>query len=130
MATLRLLPADVELETHEGEAILTTIVRDGFKYRIGCRRGGCGICKADILSGEVSYPTTVADSVLTPAERGAGVALTCRAVPTTDVVVRFSEESRLRLVVPLAFGIAVAELTGKTRARTETPDRERERHAG
>lgn len=136
MPNLRLLPAGVDLTAHEGEPILATIVRDGFKYRVGCRRGGCGICKADLLSGQVDYPVRVADSVLTEQEQAAGTVLTCRAVPRTDVVVQFPAESRLRMVVPLAFGLATTQWTAKitsssTASNSEEPPRsERHSHVG
>ncbi|MCF7550857.1 2Fe-2S iron-sulfur cluster-binding protein [Pseudonocardia sp. WMMC193] len=107
MRRLRLLPGDVELPVREGETILSAICRDGFTYRYGCRRGGCGICKLDLESGEIAYERAVAPTVLTDEERESGVVLTCRAVPVSpEVVLRMRESNRFRLAVPLAFGIA------------------------
>ena len=87
---------DVELDGRAGESIMGTLSRHGFTYRIGCRRGGCGFCKVDLLSGEVEYTKTVSPAVLTPDEREHGVCLSCRAVPVTDVVIRLSEGDTLR----------------------------------
>jgi ferredoxin len=77
----------VTVELWPGETVLEGLYRHGYAYRIGCRRGGCGICKADLLTGAVLYPKTVAPSVLTDAERTGGICLTCRAVPAGDITI-------------------------------------------
>ena len=87
---------DVELECKPEESIMGTLSRHGFTYRIGCRRGGCGFCKVDLLSGEVEYTKTVSPTVLSADEREHGVCLSCRAVPVTDVVIRLSKGDTLR----------------------------------
>jgi CDP-4-dehydro-6-deoxyglucose reductase len=75
------------------EPLLTGLIRHGYSHRYGCRRGGCGICKVDIVAGEVRYASTVADSVLNGEERNHGVALSCRAIPATaHVEIRLREE--------------------------------------
>lgn len=92
MPTLRVQP-DVEVEVRPGETVLACLYRHGYAYRIGCRRGGCGVCKVDLVAGEVSYEATVADEVLPEAERTAGTCLTCRAVPIDDVTIALREET-------------------------------------
>jgi ferredoxin len=99
MAMVTVLPDDVAVEYRDGESILAALYRTGYGYRTGCRRGGCGICKVDLVTGEVGYPVTVADSVFTGAERAAGTCLSCRAVPRGDVVIRLRDE-RLRRLIP------------------------------
>lgn len=107
MAILRLLPDGIELPVRKGESILEAICRDGFTYRFGCRRGGCGVCKADLVSGEVGYRKTVAESVLSKQERAEGVVLTCRAHPVSDeVAVQLRAGNRLRLNAPMLFAAA------------------------
>jgi ferredoxin len=118
MAILRVLPADIELPVHEGEAMLPAICRDGFTYRFGCRRGGCGVCKADLESGEVTYQKTVADSVLSAQERAEGVVLTCRALLASDeVTIRMRPESRLKKNFPGLFAIAQREVAEERRRK-------------
>jgi CDP-4-dehydro-6-deoxyglucose reductase len=70
---------------------------------IGCRRGGCGVCKLHLLLGEVRYERTIAESVLTDEERVEGICLSCRAVPITNVVIELQEGDKLRRVLPLGF---------------------------
>jgi CDP-4-dehydro-6-deoxyglucose reductase len=110
MQIIRVLPRDVVLPVHRGDTILAAILRGGLTYLYGCRRGGCGVCKADLITGQVSYPATVSEMVLSPAERAGRVVLTCRAVPDTDCTVQL--RSRLRLTVPFLFDIAQNELVG------------------
>lgn len=96
MPTVAVDGHDVELDCRAGESIMGTLSRHGFTYRIGCRRGGCGFCKVDLLSGEVEYSKVVSPAVLSEAERVEGVCLSCRAVPVTDVVIRLSAGDKLR----------------------------------
>ena len=80
----------------QGETILEGLYRAGYAYRIGCRRGGCGVCKVDLLDGEVTYNRTVAETVLTPQERADGTCLSCRAVPDGEITIALREETLRR----------------------------------
>lgn len=96
--TIRLLPEDVVLRARPGEAILDTMRRHGYSHRFGCRRGGCGVCRIDLVEGATVDGAVVAESVLGAAEREQGVRLSCRAAPVTDVVLRVRDDDRLRCV--------------------------------
>ncbi len=111
MNRIHVAGTDVVLPVREGETILAALYRAGFALKIGCRRGGCGICKIDLPSGQVDYPVAVSDQVLTPEERDSGVALACRAVPRSDIDIAVPPESRLRCIAPLLTKIACQELT-------------------
>lgn len=54
--------------------------------KVGCRGGGCGVCKIRILSGDY---TTKKMSVkhVTPDESEKGYALSCRVFPRSDMVI-------------------------------------------
>ena len=82
------------VEAHADETVLAALHRSGHAVRSGCRRGGCGICKVDVVDGDVAYTHPVAPSVLPDDERAAGVCLSCRAVPEGDVEVRLREHDR------------------------------------
>jgi len=92
LTTVTMLPDGPTLTVSAGSTILGELERHGFSHRHGCRRGGCGMCKADIVSGSVTYHARVAPSVLTDDEKEAGTCLTCRAVPTSDVVLRLRDD--------------------------------------
>jgi hypothetical protein len=75
------MPVAESMPVRDGETILAAMVRSGFLYRFGCKRGGCGVCKVHIVA--------------------VGVCLSCRAVPLTDVVIELQEGDRLILASPL-----------------------------
>lgn len=98
-----ILPDGVEVAAGDDETLLRALARAGLRYRVGCKRGGCGICKVTLKLGEVRYERPVADSVLSDDERVEGVCLSCRAVPLTNVVIELQEGDRLRRVLGFAF---------------------------
>jgi len=115
MTWLTVAGADVSIELRSREPILTGLFRSGYAYRVGCKRGGCGICKVDLVEGEVDYPVTVSADVLTADEHAAGVCLSCRAVPVADSVIRLRDDDRLRCVAP--FLAAVSANTSAQKGR-------------
>lgn len=86
MATIRLVGARRTVECREGETVLQALQRSGFSPTFGCRRGGCAVCKVNVVEGSFNYNRPIADTVLTPEEREK-VCLTCRAVPVTDLTI-------------------------------------------
>ncbi len=97
MSTLTVAGENVAIDLLDGETILEGLYRNGYAFRIGCRRGGCAICKVDLLAGEVQYNRTVADVVLTDDERAAGTCLTCRAVAVTDITIALRRDNLRRV---------------------------------
>jgi CDP-4-dehydro-6-deoxyglucose reductase len=95
---IRLLPADVVVHGLPGEPILDALRRNGYAHRFGCRRGGCGVCRIDLLDGTTTDNALVSELVLSPHERAQGVRLTCRAVPNGPITVRLRDEDRLQCV--------------------------------
>ena len=65
MPNVTVHPTGEVIYVEPGETILGGLYKAGYAYTIGCRRGGCAICKVDVLEGTVSYNRTVADDVLT-----------------------------------------------------------------
>jgi ferredoxin len=102
-AEITILPDSERVTARPGETLLAALSRAGLGYRIGCRRGGCGVCKLHLLLGEVRYERAVAESVLSDEERIEGICLSCRAVPITNVVIELQEGDKLRRVLPLGF---------------------------
>src|SRR3982750_2337083 len=96
MPDVTILPDGVHPATLPDETLLRALSRAGLRYRVGCKRGGCGICKVQLLLGEVRYERPIAASVLSDDERVEGICLSCRAVPLTNVVIELQEGDRLR----------------------------------
>jgi ferredoxin len=84
------------VELHEDETVLEGLYRHGYAYRTGCRRGGCGICKVDLVDGAVRYPAAVSTDVLPDDEVASGTCLSCRAVPDGDVRIALRQEQLRR----------------------------------
>jgi ferredoxin len=93
-------PPGTTIELGPGEVLLDGLRRHGYSHRHGCRRGGCGQCKVDIVSGEVGYEVAVAESVLTAEERAARTALSCRAVARSGPLVIGLRDEILRCFFP------------------------------
>ena len=87
MPVVTVQPGGHQVVIGDGVTLLEGLFRAGYAYTVGCRRGGCGICKVDLSRGSVSYRKVIADTVLTPAERRGGTCPSCRAVPDGDVTI-------------------------------------------
>ncbi|MFE4754990.1 2Fe-2S iron-sulfur cluster-binding protein [Streptomyces mirabilis] len=96
---VRILSAGVRLTVLPGESIVDAVRRHGYRTRYSCRRGGCGVCKADLVEGHVHYRLPIAESVLSEADRDGGKCLPCRAEPVGDVVIRLSGRDQLRHIL-------------------------------
>jgi ferredoxin len=105
-----ILPDGVEVTAADDETLLRALARAGLRYRVGCKRGGCGICKVQLKLGEVRYERPIAPQVLSDDERVEGMCLSCRAVPLTNIVIELQEGDRLRRVL----GFAMPNSSGPT----------------
>src|SRR4051794_33903650 len=103
MPDVTIQPDGVQVSAAADETLLHTLSRAGLRYRVGCKRGGCGICKVQLVLGEVRYERPIATSVLSDDERVHGICLSCRAVPLTNVVIELQEGDRLRRVLGFVF---------------------------
>ena len=87
------------VRTDDGDAVVT--VRDGAllvapfvgqahaPIQVGCRGGGCGVCRVEVLEGAFEAKR-MSRRFVTEDEALAGYALACRMVVTDDIVVRWS----------------------------------------
>ena len=103
MHTITVKGEGVAIEVLPDETILTALHRTGHALRVGCRRGGCAVCKVNVLEGEFEYTRPIADKVITEQEAADGVCLTCRAVPRSDMLVELRQDDLRRQSTLLAF---------------------------
>jgi ferredoxin len=111
--TITIHPTGERIHLEPGETVLGGLYKAGYAYTVGCRRGGCAICKVDTLEGEFSYNRPVADSVVSEQEHAGGTCLSCRAVPESDLTIEMRDEC-LRLVNPF-----LRQINEKARLRAE-----------
>lgn len=69
--------------------------------RVGCRRGGCGVCKARVVSGDVDLEV-MSRAHVTAEEEADGWVLTCRAHARSEVVLE--PDSRPQAAVVFGVG--------------------------
>jgi NAD(P)H-flavin reductase/ferredoxin len=86
--TIAVHPDERIIAARAGESILDAGLREGLPMPFECRNGGCGVCKARLLRGEVRLQP-YQEAVLTPAERAAGKTLLCCAEPLGDVEIEY-----------------------------------------
>ena len=85
-AQVRVQSKDIAFEAQGNETLLEAGLRAGLSFAYGCSNGGCGECKARLVSGEV-VKLRPHDYRLTEAEAARGVALMCCYAPLGDMVI-------------------------------------------
>lgn len=97
------------------DTILNAALEAGYTLPYGCRNGGCGSCKGQVLEGTVEHGDAQPQA-LTDADKAAGKALFCCAKPTSDLVIECRE-------VGLASGIQTKILPCRVESKTQAaPD--------
>ncbi len=84
--TVTVQPSGRSFSVERDEPVLVAAIRQGIGLPYGCKDGACGSCKSRLLEGRVIHGTHQLKA-LSPAEEAAGLILTCRAAPQTDLVV-------------------------------------------
>jgi Na+-transporting NADH:ubiquinone oxidoreductase subunit NqrF len=79
---IRILPFDRQIECRSHQTILRAILEQGCYLRYGCKNGGCGSCKVQLVEGAVEQGGS--SLALSPSERSEGYALICTAMPLSD----------------------------------------------
>lgn len=113
MPNLTIHPTGEVIYLEPGETVLGGLYKAGYAYTVGCRRGGCAICKVDVHDGVFDYNRPVADSVISDEERADGTCLSCRAVPDSDLIIEMRDDC-LRLVNPF-----LRQINDKARLRAD-----------
>jgi NAD(P)H-flavin reductase/ferredoxin len=79
---IRILPFDHQIECGPNQTILGALLEQGRYLRYGCKNGGCGSCKLQLVEGAVEQGGS--SLALSQSERSGGYALICTAVPLSD----------------------------------------------
>lgn len=92
----------------ENESVLDAALRHGLGIPYSCRNGQCGSCKGRIISGRVNYAQ--ATPALSKHENSIGMALFCRAIPQTDLVIAVREVTSTAEIMPKKLPCRVAKM--------------------
>jgi CDP-4-dehydro-6-deoxyglucose reductase len=87
---IRIEPSGTIFTAADDETVLDAALRSGHVLPYSCRNGSCGTCKAVLLHGQVDYGTAEPPA-LTDEDRARSVAVLCRAMPRSDLVLRARE---------------------------------------
>ena len=72
----------------DGEVALDAALREDVRVPFDCRSGGCGMCKATLLQGEVDYGL-YQKAFLSDEERAQGRVLLCSCTPLSDIEIEY-----------------------------------------
>lgn len=129
--TITLLPFEKQFTCEDNETILQAAIRQGFNLRYGCKHGGCGMCKAQVVEGEVDN-TDASSFALLDFEKQQGLSLLCCAYPESDVSIElwdYDEADLLSGAIVQQFEAEVERITPLThdirgiQLRLLTPER-------
>jgi len=88
-------PGNRTVAVREGETLLDAGLRAAVALPFECRSGGCGVCKAALLNGQIDYGV-YQKSALSDEERSRGRFLLCCATALTDVEAEYQEGAAVR----------------------------------
>ena len=93
--TITLSPIGDAIVCRPDENVLGAILRSGAKVVFGCKGGGCGVCKMQLLAGMVDHGRCSA-AVLPNEEKESGAFLSCQARPLSDLTVELIAANKYR----------------------------------
>lgn len=94
MLEVELVDTGERFGCRENETLLAGMERLGRRgIPVGCRGGGCGVCKVRVLDGSYRALKMSAEHI-GDADRARNIVLACRAIPTGPV--RLRVEGRMR----------------------------------
>ena len=73
--------------SHAGQSVLDAMVGRPSAVEVGCRSGGCGVCRVEVLSGSFERGEMSAEQISAEC-RSRGILLACRVFPNSDLHLR------------------------------------------
>jgi CDP-4-dehydro-6-deoxyglucose reductase len=102
-------PGNRQVAVRAGETLLDAGLRAGLPMPFECRSGGCGVCRATVLSGRVD-PGPYQPSALSAEARARGEVLLCCACALSDVEIELEAGAALRDRAAPLYGATVTRL--------------------
>lgn len=91
---MHLQPSDHQFRVDGNDSILDAALQAGLPLNYGCSNGNCGLCRARVLSGDVSK-ISHHDFVFGEAEKNMGHILLCSYTAVGDVVIEAQENAMI-----------------------------------
>jgi CDP-4-dehydro-6-deoxyglucose reductase len=106
--TVRTEPGGHHFRVEPGQTLLEAAIAQRVGLPYGCRDGKCGSCTAELLDGDVSYPSGKTEALV---GQNANACLTCQAVPQSDLRLRVTELETVADIEVRTLPCRVAEKT-------------------
>lgn len=80
--------AALSFPCRDDQSVLGAMIQAGASaLQVGCRSGGCGVCRVQVLEGQ--YRTgTMSHAQVDPIDRDRGIVLSCQLFPSSDLSLR------------------------------------------
>ena len=95
---IKVTPSNRQFEVDDNVSVLEAALRAGLNINYSCASGGCGQCKARIISGEYQFHPS-GDYKLTELEERQNTVLMCRTYAKSDLVIE-AKEARSAADIP------------------------------
>ena len=106
---INLLPSEHTFMAEPHESLLEAALRSGVNLKYNCNSGGCGECKARIISGE--YETVRHhDYVFKESEKRQQLLLLCSIAATSDMIIEASEALGVQDIPEQDISVKVAKI--------------------
>lgn len=80
--------ADIAFPCREDQSVLVAMSMNGARcVQVGCRSGGCGVCRVEVLAGHFETGQ-MSRAQVSDADRARGIVLACQLFPKSDLCVR------------------------------------------
>lgn len=79
--------SDLAYASHQGQSVLDAMVGRPSTIAVGCRSGGCGVCRVQVLNGDFERGVMSAEQISAEC-RSKGIVLACRIYPASDLHLR------------------------------------------
>nr|ALV86426.1 hypothetical protein [uncultured bacterium 16] len=102
--SFRIRVADTALSfaCREGQSVLAAMSQAGQKcLTVGCRSGGCGVCRVQVVEGEFETGLMSHSEVCT-GDRAKGIVLACQLFPRSELEVRVLGRNNVDTTDPTA----------------------------
>jgi ferredoxin len=91
---IKIAETDGHFECDNAQSVLEGMMRSGNQAEavckaipVGCRGGGCGVCKVEVISGEFNHKM-MSRSHISEEDQACGRVLACRISPISDIELR------------------------------------------
>lgn len=85
---IRVADTSLDFECREGQPVLSAMSAANEKcVQVGCRSGGCGVCRVQVIAGEFDTGS-MSQAEVCAGDRAKGIVLACQLLPRSDLAIR------------------------------------------